>query len=260
MNSLRQREQQVLAEGREWTRQRLEEQLQLDSMAMEMTGPESGEELENVRWRDLRLETVAGTVRLKVRHGYSPELERWICPARLAWGLAAYARMSPELEARVAYTATEVGSYERAATMAKTWGSPVSDGCIHEHVRKLGIKGQEIKLPTPASVPGEREFSLVIMMDGWMARERGSDWGAPPNKKDPERVRWHEIKSAVIYRLEQRAQTSTGRGLLLEKHVVATPPDTGPIEFGAKVQEEAYRRGLGRAKFVYLVMDGAVWL
>ena len=39
-----------------------------------------------------------------------------------------------------------------------------------------------------------------------------------------------------------------------------TPPDTGPIEFGAKVQEEAYRRGLGRAKFVYLVMDGAVWL
>ena len=110
MNSLRQREQQVLAEGREWTRQRLKEQLQLDSIAMEMTCPESGEELEEVRWRDLQLETVAGTVRLKVRHGYSPELERWICPARLAWGLAAYARMSPELEARVAYTATEVGS------------------------------------------------------------------------------------------------------------------------------------------------------
>jgi len=111
MNALRQREQQVLAEGREWTRQRLEEQLQLDSISMEMICPESGEELEDARWRDLQLETVAGTVRLKVRHGYSAVLACWICPARLAWGLAPYARMSPELEARVLYTATEVGSY-----------------------------------------------------------------------------------------------------------------------------------------------------
>jgi len=64
----------------------------------------------------------------------------------------------------------------------------------------------------------------------------------------------------VIYRLEQRAQSSTGRGLLLEKYVVATPPETPPIEFGAQVQQEALRRGLGRAKLIYLVMDGAVWL
>ena len=260
MNPLRQREQQVLAEGREWTRQRLQEQLQQDSIGMEMVCPESGEELEEVRWRDLQLETVVGTVRLKVRHGYSAEFQRWICPARLAWGLAASARMSPELEARVAYTATEVGSYERAATLAKTWGSPVSDGCIHEHVQKLGVRVQELKLPTAAAPAREPPFSLVIMMDGWMARQRGPDWAAGPRTKDPQRVQWHEIKSAVIYRLEQRAQTSTGRGLLLEKYVVATPPETTPIEFGARVQEEAHRRGLGRAKFVYLVMDGAVWL
>ncbi len=45
----------------------------------------------------------------------------------------------------------------------------------------------------------EPQFSLVIMMDGWMARERGADWGAGPRKKDPQRVQWHEIKSAVIY-------------------------------------------------------------
>ena len=86
MNALREREQAVLAEGREWTRRRLEEQLQLDSMGLETVCPESGEALEEVRWRDLQLETVVGTVRLKVRHGYSPELQRWICPARRAWG------------------------------------------------------------------------------------------------------------------------------------------------------------------------------
>ncbi len=47
---------------------------------------------------------------------------------------------------------------------------------------------------------------------------------------------------------------------MFEKYVVATPPETAPIDFGAQVQAEAYRRGLSRAKFVYLVMDGAVWL
>jgi hypothetical protein len=98
------------------------------------------------------------------------------------------------------------------------------------------------------------------MMDGWLTRERGADWSAGPEKKDPKRVEWKEIKSAVIYRLEQRAENASGRGLLLKKHVVATPPDTSPLDFGQAVREEAMRRGLARAKRVYLVMDGAVWL
>ena len=62
---------------------------------------------------------------------------------------------------------------------------------------------------------------MVIMMDGWMARERARDWGAGPRNKDPQRVEWREIKSAVIYRLEQRVENASGRGLLLEKYVVA---------------------------------------
>jgi hypothetical protein len=98
------------------------------------------------------------------------------------------------------------------------------------------------------------------MLDGWMARERGPDWGAGPRNKNPQRIAWHEIKSAVIYRLEQRVETRGGRGLLVEKFAVATPPETAPVDFGAAVQAEARRRGLGRAQVVYLVMDGAVWL
>jgi hypothetical protein len=46
----------------------------------------------------------------------------------------AYQRLSPELESRLAYTASETASYEAAAKMGATWGSPVSDGCIHQHV------------------------------------------------------------------------------------------------------------------------------
>jgi len=260
MNARRELEQAVLAEGREWTRQRLEKRLQAQSEEMAALCPKTGEGLKEVRWRELQLETVVGRVQLRVRHGYSPALGRWICPARTAWGLKAYQRLSPELESRLAYTASETASYEAAAKMAARWGSPVSDGCIHQHVQELGQSAARLDLPTPASQPGEPEFSLVIMLDGWMARERGPDWGAGPRKKNPARIAWHEIKSAVIYRLEQRAEKLSGRGFLIEKFVVATPPETAPVDFGAAVQAEGRRRGLGRAQKVYLVMDGAVWL
>ena len=260
MNALRQLEQAVLAEGREWTRRRLEEKLQAEASAMEPLCPQTGQRLQETRWRDLHLDTVAGAVKLRVRHGYSTALERWLCPVREAWGLAADQRVSPEFQARLAYTAIEVGSYEGAARMAQTWGSPASDGRIHGHAQSLGAAAQEISLPTPAPPPREPEFSLVLMLDGWMARERGPDWAAPPGRKNPQRIAWHESKSAVIYRLEQRGETSSGRGLLVEKFVVATPPETSPLDFGAAVQAEARRRGLGRAQVVYRVMDGAVWL
>jgi hypothetical protein len=260
MNALRRLEQAVLAEGREWMRCRLERQLQAESDAVPALCPHSGQSLTDTRWRDLQLHSLVGVVRVRVRHGYSAALGRWVCPAREAWGLAPYQRLSPEFEARLTYTATEVGSYERAARMAGTWGSPASDGCIHEHAQRLGAAAADLELPMPAPAPQEPAFSLVIMLDGWMARERGPDWGAGPRKKNPQRIAWHEIKSAVIYRLEQRAESASGRGLLLEKYAVATPPETSPVDFGAAVQAEARRHGLGRAKVVYLVMDGAVWL
>jgi hypothetical protein len=95
------------------------------------------------------------------------------------------------------------------------------------------------KLGWSAVVKAEPAFSLVIRMDGWMARERGVDWGVGPRRKDPQRVEWREIKSAVIYRLEQRAENVAGRGLLLQKYAVATPPETSPVDFGAAVQAEA---------------------
>jgi hypothetical protein len=260
MNTLRQLEQEVLAEGREWTRRRLEKRLQAESDQMPTVCPKTGQSLKEVRWRDLQLSAVAGTVKLRVRHGYSPALDRWVCPARDLWGLKAYQRLSPEMQSRLAYTASETGSYEAAAKMAATWGSPVSDGCIHHQVESLGQGIAQLQLPMPQLPPRDPEFSLVIMLDGWLARERGPDWGAGPQKKSPERIVWHEIKSAVIYRLEQRGQNTSGRGMLIEKFVVAMPPETSPVEFGAAVQTEGRRRGLGRAKTVYLVMDGAVWL
>lgn len=260
MNRLRQLEQDALAEGREWIRQRLQKRLQDYSDALPAVCPQSGEGLKDVRWRDMQLITVSGVLKLRVRHGYSPALGQWVCPVRHLWALRPYQRLSPELESRLVYTASATGSYEAAGQMAARWGTPVSDGCIHQHMQSLGEIAEQIELPAAVIPPREPEFSLVIMLDGWLARERGPDWGAGPRKKDPQRILWHEIKSAVIYRLERRAATDSGRGMLIEKFVVATPPETSPVDFGTAVHAEAMRRGLGRAKHVYVVMDGALWL
>jgi hypothetical protein len=259
LNRLQQIEQEVLAAGREWMRTQLEKRLQEECLAVAMVSAQTGEELENTRWRAMGLDTVVGKVKLKVHVGHGPE-EGWVCPTRQAWGLKPYERKTPELQARLAYTATVVGSYAEAEKLATIWGTPVSDTSIHQCVQELGPEAQKLVLPTPVPAPSEPPFDLVIMMDGWLTRERGPDWGAGPRKKNPQRVEWKEIKSAVIYRLEQRAENASGRGLLLEKHVVATPPDTSPLDFGQAVREEAMRRGLARAQTVYLVMDGAVWL
>jgi len=259
LNRLQQIEQEVLTAGREWMRAQLERRLQEECLAAEMVSAKTGEELENTRWRSMGLDTVVGKVNLKVHQGYGPE-EGWVCPTRQAWGLKPYERKTPELRARLAYTATVVGSYAEAEKLATIWGTPVSDTSIHQCVQELGPPAQKLVMPTPAPAPREGPFDLVIMMDGWLTRERGPDWSAGPRKKDAERVEWKEIKSAVIYRLEQRAENASGRGMLLEKHVVATPPDTSPLDFGQAVRDEAMRRGLARAKTVYLVMDGAVWL
>ena len=51
----------------------------------------------------------------------------------------------------------------------------------------------------------------------------------------------------MIYRLEPRVEKDSGRGLLIEKFIAAPPPLTRPVDFGAVVQAEARRRGLGRA-------------
>ena len=188
MNALRQTEQAILLEGREWTRRRLQEQLQRDVDALPALCPQSRAPLTNTRKRDLQLDTVAGCVELRVPIGWSDSLSRWINPVREAWGLAAYQRASPELQARLAYTATEVPSYERAAKMAQTWGTPLSDGRIHHHIQTLGATAETLDLPTPTPAPREPELSLVIEMDGWMVRERGPHWGAGPRKKNPQRI------------------------------------------------------------------------
>ena len=260
MNPLLTLELQALNEGREWTRQRLEKLAQDQLNGWAMRCPQSGELLRYRKRQRLKLTTTAGVIMLQTTRGYATARGRWINPTRERWGLQQRQRISPELQSKLAFTATVTGSYEKAAATATRWGTPVSDDTVHAVVQHLGTAAQDLTLPPIVPPKPEPDFSLVIMMDGWMVRRRGPHWGAGRRQKNAHRVEWKEVKSAVIYRLEQSVKKASGRGLLLEKYIVAAPPETSPVDFGAAVQAEARRRGLGRARKVYVVIDGAVWL
>jgi hypothetical protein len=260
-NWLRAIEQQRAAEGREWARKKLEDDIQRQAQQVKAICPQSGTPLKETRWRPMQLKTSVGVVNVQVQWGKSKAVQRGVCPAREQWGLAAYQQVSPELQELACFTATMTRSYENAAVTMKRFGHEVSDDLIHRHVQESGQACAGLVLPLPPVPNQEPEYSLVLMMDAWLVRERGPHWGEPgePPEGD-QRVDWREVKSAVIYRLEQRAETASGRGMLVEKSIVACPPLTAPVDFGAKVEAEARRRGLGRAKKVYIVIDGAVWL
>ena len=192
--------------------------------------------------------------------GYNSERKKWVVPIREAWGLAPNQQLTPVLQRRLCSTAVETGSFEKASALATEWGCLVSDDAIRSCAVTLGRQALDAPLSTACADRAGRDDVLVIMMDGWLARHRGKDWGKKHRGEGQERIHWHEIKSAVIYRLKDQAQVSPKRRALLAKHVVAVPAETDPVIFGQRVEQEARRMGLGTTRLVYVVMDGGIWL
>jgi hypothetical protein len=168
--------------------------------------------------------------------------------------------LTPSLQRRLCCTAVETGSFEKASQLAAEWGSGLSDDAVRSCGVALGTAALAGPLTVDCRDGAAEQDVLIIMMDGWMARHRGKDWGSRKQGQDLERIHWHEIKSAIIYRLSSQVQISAKRRALLAKHVVAVPAETEPVDFGRRVHAEARRMGLGKAKRVYMVMDGAIWL
>jgi hypothetical protein len=238
--------------------------LQEAANAIAAVCPQSGLVLKDQRPHGFTLMSVTGTVTIKAIRGRSSSTRQWHCPVREQWGLAPKQRLSPELAKRLAHNAGTAGSYEKAAELAGVWGTPISDDTVHAVVQKLGAQIAQSApagfAPAPKIKENEAPFSLVIMLDGWMVRERGGGWGMESKPDELKAVEWKEVKSAVIFRLEDRLATQSGRRILIEKNVVAAAPDTDVVDLGAMIQAEAMRMGLARAREVFVVADGAIWI
>ena len=210
----------------------------------------------------LGLQTVVGRVVLQVWQGQDPGDQHWGCPLRDRWGLQPHQQMSPALEAKLAFTATQAGSYEAAAAVAREWGYPADDAVIHSLVQRLGRQAEAQTQARLPQTPPEREPQRppselgILMVDGWYSRFRGPGWGKKRTKK--ERVEWHEIKTGLFYLHEQAGRTAGGRGLIAQKTVVRWQGE--PFELGRRLHWEALRGGLARAQETLLLGDGVAWI
>jgi hypothetical protein len=174
--------------------------------------------------------------------------------------LTPHQQLSPALEDKLAYFATVTGSYEAAAKLAAKVGCPVEDSTIQVLVQRLGAKAEAQTQERLQKAPAEKSPECaptplaVLMVDGFQVRFRGPGWG---QERTPQpRVEWHEEKLGVFYRHEQAVRAE--RGQLLEKVVVSWQGEG--LELGRRLHWEAMRGGLGRARDVLVVADGAPWI
>jgi hypothetical protein len=213
--------------------------------------------------RPLTLQSEVGKIKLIVDYGQDPSTGQWLCPLQLQWGLRPHQKITPGFADKLCFTVTATGSYEEAAQVAGHWTqSPVNDSTLHQLVHRMGARAEEQTLKRVATIPpqvsAQRRASplAVLMVDGWMVRQRGPGWGKKKSKKP--HVEWHEMKTGVFYLHEQSAQTESGRGLLTDKVIVSWQGQ--PLELGRRLHWEAMRGGLGRAQNTLFLGDGAPWI
>lgn len=212
--------------------------------------------------RPLTLVSELGEIKLTVDYGQDRSTQEWFCPVRRAWGLGPHQQLTPAWAQKLCFTVSATGSYEEAAAVASCWGRAIDDSTLHALVQRTGARAQAQAEARYETLPKERRPEQapstlgVVLVDGCQVRERGPGWGKKRTKKN--RVEWHELKLGVFYRHEQAARTEGGRGLLTDKVVVSWMG--APLELGRRLQWEAQREGLGRAREVLYLGDGAAWV
>lgn len=214
------------------------------------------------RRRPLSLRSELGEVKLLVDYGQDPLTCQWGCPLLRAWELGPHQKITPGYAEKLCFTVTATGSYEEAAQVASRWALSMDDSTLHALVQRTGERAQEqaqkrYENPPQERLPQRGASPLgVLMVDGCQLRYRGAGWGKKKTRED--RVEWHELKLGVFYRHEESAHTQGGRGLLTDKTVVSWQDQA--LELGQRLNWEALREGLGRARQTLFLGDGAEWV
>ncbi|HEX7568912.1 MAG TPA: hypothetical protein VF492_00265 [Verrucomicrobiae bacterium] len=203
-----------------------------------------------------------GEVKLVVDYGKNPGTGQWGCPVRAARHLGEHQKLTPGFAEKLGFTATATGAYEEAAQVASKWAQTIDDATLHALVQRMGARAEAQAQKRYEKPPAERwpqrgpsELG-VLMVDGCQLRYRGPGWGKKKTKQD--RVEWHELKLGVFYRHEASARTQKGRGLLIDKLVVNWQDQA--LELGRRLNWEALHEGLGRARKLLYLGDGAEWV
>lgn len=206
-------------------------------------------------------------------YGWCDGCEAWQFPADHALGLGRQAPASPYLQEISALLVSKMPP-EQAVLVAERLGLDVSRCFLHREAHRQGLKAEKRRAQAVAELatweeiqklaryregPPSAPFTLVIEIDAWNIRER-DDWGNTDairaQGKKPER--WHWVYLATVFRLDHRGETAGERAVISQRGFVATR--AGLEALTVQLYREAIARGLGQARDVLVIADGAVWI
>jgi hypothetical protein len=176
-----------------------------------------------------------------------------------------------------ALVASKLPVGEASAVIERLTGVKLPRATLDREARRQGRRAQEQRqrmdermsqgLGAEQQVPELRvkgalePFTLVIELDAWNIRERNPEqWGRTEQlrKVGQEPEWWHWVYGGTCFRLSQRGQSCAGRSVILSRGTVMTRGGIDALK--QQLWAEAMRHGLGQAKEVLVIADGAVWI
>jgi hypothetical protein len=234
--------------------------------------------LERVQVLSRSIDSRFGRLRIYRRYGWCEDCEVWHFPADVVLGLNKNSPASPYLQEVTALLNTKMPS-EQAVEVAQRFGLELSRCFIHREAHRQGLKAQEVRrsqvgqldtweqiqqLAAHQEGPASGPFTLVIEIDAWNIRER-DDWGRTQaarlealrqNKEVPSK--WHWVYVATVFRLDHRGETAGGRPIISRRGYVCTR--LGIADLMRQLYRQAIDCGLGQARDVLVIADGATWI
>lgn len=218
-----------------------------------------------------------GEITFSRAKGYCPKCEQWRLPADDLLGLDKHATASPGIQKASALLVSKMPSSEAEKVMRELTGLPADDSTMAREAQRQGERAKAVRRRMDEQAchtegrwkvteqvrkelgTAQAAFTLVVEMDAVLIRERDC-WGESEALRDrgESLSRWHWIYAATIYRLDQRGENQSGRGVILFRGYVATRE--GLESFSQQVYGESVRQGLLLAANVLVIADGGVWI
>lgn len=263
---------------RELARVALEEATQAKADATPPRCPQCGQPLSRKKGGAARtFESRFGPITVRRTRGWCRHCHAWRYPADAALGLADTAGYSPGVQEIAALGVSKLPVAEASAVIERLAGVKLPRATLDREARRQGQRAEAERTQLDAQMctaQGRTQqvrelqmelplepFTLVLELDAWNISERAAEqWGHSVALRaagsEPERWRW--VYGATCFRLSQRAQTASGRPVILSRGYVMTRGGLDALR--EQLFAEASRHGLGQARDVLVVADGAVWI
>ena len=269
-------EERLVEESRELQRKVLEEAAQKKADAAPPNCPVCGNKLTRCsEGHERSFTTRFGAIRIKRLRGYCRRCKEWRTPADTVLGLEESAGYSPSVQEMAALMASKMPVAEASAVLERLTGVKLPPATLAREAQRQGKRAErerkrldglmgsaegkeqqvkELRLGLPL-----QPFTMVIEIDAWNIRER-DHWGKSQQMREngEEPSRWHWVYGGTCFRLSQRVESAGGRPMILSRGTVMTLGGVDALR--EQLFAEAMRHGLGCAREVLVIADGALWI